>query len=1021
MPSLSCKTKGGSNPQGKPKVYFCCHPDDFNRFFEDISDEIMFKQDCAFYYDSEPYGKTDKEDWLSYLGEMQLFVMPVTTKLLTTESKALSLEFCFAEEKHIPVLPIMQENGLEELFKQKIGSLQYLNRVSRDSTSISYEKKLESYLSSVLIGDELASKVRAAFDAYIFLSYRKKDRIYAQELMRLIHRNDFCRDIAIWYDEFLTPGENFNDSIEEALKKSELFALAVTPNIVNEENYVMNVEYPMARKAGKTILPAEIVSTDKNALKEKYKDIPDCADAHNEGELSQALLNSLKSIALRENDGDPEHNFFIGLAYLSGIDVEVNHERAVKLITSAANDNLPEALEKLVFMYRNGEGVERNYDTAIEWQEKLVAVFKARWKESQNYMNTMSLCVALLRLGDYHYEMFKSSSAIKIYSELHDFCEELYSSNKYLRDEALYFLAAASNNLGNAYRATEENELAARLYEKTIEVLEETVKESDSYDEKCDLCAGYSNLAYTLFMQNKNSKAEEMCQKAIDLALELISIKMDFTAMNFLSLSYNTMGDGLFGINRLDEAEQMYLKAVENDEKAVKIFPDSKSKNMLCRSLNNLGENYTYVGDFSKAEECHSKALSILTKLYSEDSAIETKINIFFTHKKLYQTFAHQSNFYEAEAEALKALKITNELIEETELPSLVTEAANIYGDLGDMYILLNDQEKAEQMYLKALKLLEDYKNKDYSLTTSSVLSKLGEMLINIGEIAKARPYCEKALKITEAYAETSEGFRGKDNLIISYNSMARIFEAEGNTDGSLEMYEKAFSISEAMASDSTNIEVQFIRAIICHNLGFMHLMRDDTVRAEQLFLKSIDMLKGLIEKTQSPAHKRIYSECYLKLALICFADENYEKAIQLSLTAKELYENVYAESRYIGDKASVVRTMITLANSYLYSEKADSAREILEKIFEIKETIPEDYNFTVAERNSLVQAKITLGIILQSKDILKEALSDAKELLRLMPDNEQLKELVRYCKRSLILNRIPFLQKWAFGIENEK
>ena len=61
-------------------------------------------------------------------------------------------------------------------------------------------------------------KIRAAFDAYIFLSYRKKDRAYAQELMHLIHKNRFCKDIAIWYDEFLTPGESFRANVEKMMR-----------------------------------------------------------------------------------------------------------------------------------------------------------------------------------------------------------------------------------------------------------------------------------------------------------------------------------------------------------------------------------------------------------------------------------------------------------------------------------------------------------------------------------------------------------------------------------------------------------------------------------------------------------------------------------------------------------------------------------------------------------------------------------------------------------------------------------
>ncbi|MDE6780419.1 MAG: hypothetical protein K2J40_03040 [Ruminococcus sp.] len=47
------------------------------------------------------------------------------------------------------------------------------------------------------------------------------------------------------------PGENFNVSIENALKKSELFTMLVTPNLVQEKNYVMEVEYPMAVREDK--------------------------------------------------------------------------------------------------------------------------------------------------------------------------------------------------------------------------------------------------------------------------------------------------------------------------------------------------------------------------------------------------------------------------------------------------------------------------------------------------------------------------------------------------------------------------------------------------------------------------------------------------------------------------------------------------------------------------------------------------------------------------------------------------
>lgn len=364
---MKYKTKGNSSPQGKPRVYFTGHPKDCAAFLESISDMILKFHDCAVFYDEDSEQPEDAENFMSDLDSMQLIVIVITSRYVYGDTFAHNVVFKHAMEKHIPVLPILEESGIEADFDRKCGDLQFLNPNVRDDTEINFEDKLKKFLDSVLINDELAAKVRAAFDAYVFLSYRKKDRRYAQELMRLIHNNDFCRDIAIWYDEFLVPGENFNDAIRDAMEKSELFAMAVTPNLLEKLNYVMSTEYPAARDAGKKILPAVLVPTDGESLKKYYEKIPEPVAADKIDDLAAALSRALENVAVLENDGDPQHMFFIGLAYLGGIDVEVNYKRAVEMITFAAEHGLPEAIEKLVAMYRSGEGVKRSYETAIEW------------------------------------------------------------------------------------------------------------------------------------------------------------------------------------------------------------------------------------------------------------------------------------------------------------------------------------------------------------------------------------------------------------------------------------------------------------------------------------------------------------------------------------------------------------------------------------------------------------------------------------------------------------------------------
>lgn len=384
MANFSYKTKGNTDPKGKPRVYFTCHPADFERYFEKILTDIFKTHDCAVYYTEDMAQPMDEAELEVGLGQMNLFVVPVTFRLLSQPNRAMDGDIAYAKQENIPILPFMMEAGIDEIYSKpdKFGQRQYLNPCSTDLTEISYESKLKKYLDSVLVSDEMAKRVRAAFDAYIFLSYRKKDRKYANELMKLIHKNRELRDIAIWYDEFLTPGESFVDSIQKALADSKLFALLVTPNLLEEPdgkpNFVMAEEYPAAVKAGKEILPAEMVPTDHGALTDKFPNIPDCADPQNDTAFRECLLQSLQKVAVTANDHDPEHNFLIGLAYLEGIDVEVNRERGIELLTKAAEAGLPEAMDKLYGFY----WTTYNDKMALFWAERAANYYIGRYGQS---------------------------------------------------------------------------------------------------------------------------------------------------------------------------------------------------------------------------------------------------------------------------------------------------------------------------------------------------------------------------------------------------------------------------------------------------------------------------------------------------------------------------------------------------------------------------------------------------------------------------------------------------------------
>ena len=533
MSKLSYRTIADERPQGKPNVYFSCHPEDFGRYFEEYATKILKIQSCAIWYEAEPEADYDKDDLELNLSQMQLFVMPVTTKLLTESCRAMDVELPLAKEKHIPVLPLMMEQGLDQVFSRHFGDLQYLDPNNKDETKRKFDEVLETYIKSVLVSNKLAEKVRAAFDAYIFLSYRKKDRRKAQELMRLIHRSPLCRDIAIWYDEFLTPGEDFNQAIGKMLEKSDLFALVVTPNLVNEINYVMTTEYPEALEQGKPVLPVEMEKTDRSKLDEHYKSLPPCVPGEESEAFSAALMEKVKTMATEANDEDPEHNFLIGLAYLDGIDVEVDSDCAVELITGAATAGVPEAMHQLVIMYETGKGVIRDYYEGVRWREKLVENLRKAYKAEPNGENRVGRLISRLwDLGDAQYALSNLEAAEAAYKEMQILAEKHAKSGEY---KYRRYLINSYVNLGDTAKAKGDLSGAKVYYEKCLTSAEVLSEESGTIQSRRYVAVIYGRLRNFDFINFVLHKVlvELFGHKFIQTLLGIFSNELRLNALYF--------------------------------------------------------------------------------------------------------------------------------------------------------------------------------------------------------------------------------------------------------------------------------------------------------------------------------------------------------------------------------------------------------------------------------------------------------------------------------------------------------
>ena len=649
---LQYKTRGMSDPKGKPKVYFSSHPEDFDEALPLITEDLLNHANCAVFYDEEigSAGPAD-EEVEDILKEMQLVVFAVSSKFIHERNRAKDTELPLALKNHIPVLPIMLENGLGYEFSNNCAKIQVVPKYGNDPTAIPYDEVLQTFLDSVLVGDELAEQVRDAFDAYVFLSYRKKDRKHAQRLMRLIHENKQFRDIAIWYDEFLVPGESFNEAIKDAFNKSSLFAMAVTPHLEEEGNYVMRVEYPMARNRKSKnddfeIVPVEMYESedgkegedwriDQSHLKGQkdfeYQEISDLQDEHRLQEMNKSFLDALERIAKKENDGSSRHRFFIGLAYLNGIDVEINQEQALELLQGAAEDPSPcmEATAKLADMYLNGEGVERDSAKAIFWQRKLASQYKAAYDENhdpdEHKGYGTAYFKALGKLSDMYRNFGGVQAAIDTAKEALAFCEELEQEvgiREQRRDKALML-----NRLGSLCRERGDLDLALDCYQKAGKIYEKLAAEIGTQRARRDLSISYERIGDIYRKQGDLSVADSYYQKAKDIRVQLMKEAESAGSRRDYSAVLTKLGNVRKSWKQYAEAAKYYGEALAIDRVLMDEVKSPQAVDDYGVSLVKMGDIHKAEGRMDEAADCYEQAYRLFGK-----NAEKTGSLIFFDH-----------------------------------------------------------------------------------------------------------------------------------------------------------------------------------------------------------------------------------------------------------------------------------------------------------------------------------------------------------------------------------------------------
>lgn len=946
--SLSYITKNGKKLIKKEqKLFFCSHWDDLDKLLE-IEKLVFQEHSCSIWYHKR-IDNVEDDDIKDCLDSMSLFIIPITSRFLNNNNNVISKEIDYALKNNIPILPIMYEKGLEDIFAEVFGSIQFINFYEEDLSALDFKTKFNRFLNRVLIRDKTANQIREAFDAYIFLSYRKINRGYANELMQMIHSNDKLKSWAIWYDEYLIPGENFNEAISNALEKSSIFALVVTPDILQNPNYVKDVEYPYAKKLKKQIIPVEMIETDITELDEKYDGLDNIVSKQDKENLDKILTDTVRKLSLQNNKHNTQHQFFLGLAYLEGIDVEINYEYAYELIESAAECGFEEAIKKLFQMHSVGHGIERNLKVANEWGEILLGKLKDRITSEEDEPLWVNIFDTSYDLAKNYIELGKLEDGRKKYQLIIDMTDD--RKNHYLMLHRLFtfeHLAILEKDDGNVVKA----EKLMIEGEKVLNDLYMSNPDNLAYKrDEIKFCRLLGDIA---FDQADYIKATNYFSKALKISEEIFLMDSSVDTYYAIVCSLRDMAWLNLEFDHLYEAERYALETIKTIESAnEKIIIEEKDflteYAMGCRLLAIIYQKYNMI-------DTSFMYIKKAIKLYEESARnfICDQINSILVYF-CYGEISLRKNVDDALKILLETLKKCEQLDKNYKTRKVNSLFIDNYLLLGDVYKTINNYKKAVYYYEKALSRAETVSSEilDDNVRSLNIYLALAQLYIRLGNknqglelLTKGEEYGFNLVYYEDAILGCYEIKKIRGEIKIHY-MLAKFYEllAEYEDNAKKEKsllywarksikyaYEQHMKYREnSWGGDDLFFSLCLEYAVINYKYG--SLCNDSKIVEESDIIFS-NSLKLLSHSHQFLEDKAITSMHYAKY--IYDTSNEVDKALDLWKTAFECAVKLY-ENRIPGNETILLEATDTLIEHLLLEKKFDETINVFQLFIQFK------------------------------------------------------------------------------------
>jgi len=293
------------------------------------------------------------------------------------------------------------------------------------------------------------------------------------------------------------------------------------------------------------------------------------------------LLQTTSAITTVRNK-TPEHNYLIGLAYLNGIDVEVDREYGLMLISSAAQAEFIPAMYTLQQIYEKGIAAKVDCQKSLKIAENIVV----HCTEHD---------------GNDHPKTYKAKGAL---AESHNLCGLISFVSSQYEPAKLHF----KSSIQIYEELIKKSQLAASYYQKGVKAFEKF--KDDSEEDKVFLMASYIKAALLYVSINHTIEAKIHFFEAINLGKSLSDNHSKIYGHSML-MCYNELAVIYNSCDDTQNAEFYFLEAIEINETFAELYPEEFAPELIV-SYNNIIIFYREHNKMEKATPYYPKILKLL-------------------------------------------------------------------------------------------------------------------------------------------------------------------------------------------------------------------------------------------------------------------------------------------------------------------------------------------------------------------------------------------------------------------------